>query len=217
MLKALFLAVLLIPRVFALPSFSGTVQDNSNGPIDGAKITLWDSATGKGLQTSSSAGRFSLNPVGEGDYLFKVEKDGQMPVYGAIRLAGDSPHEINVVMLAATPQNMDVVGAASALRKALRPVRTSSKPPKVKAARVTKKVKPVYTDAIKRAGVDGNVRVTTIILHDGTLDDLVVLSAPNESLAVAALLAVRQWRYSPTYLDGKAVESSLTIDVDFRR
>jgi TonB family protein len=54
-----------------------------------------------------------------------------------------------------------------------------------------------------------------IILPDGTVDDLVVLSAPNRNFALAALAAVRRWRYSPTYLEGQPVEASLTVDVNF--
>ena len=87
----------------------------------------------------------------------------------------------------------------------------------MKPARLTKKVNPVYPNTAKRSGVDADVRVSTVILPDGTLDDLVILSAPDEGLALAALLAVRQWQYSPTYLDGQAVEADLTIDVNFRR
>jgi outer membrane biosynthesis protein TonB len=56
-----------------------------------------------------------------------------------------------------------------------------------------------------------------IILPDGTVGDLVTLSAPDRDMAVAALLAVSKWRYSPTYLDDQAVEASLTVDVTFQK
>jgi outer membrane biosynthesis protein TonB len=56
-----------------------------------------------------------------------------------------------------------------------------------------------------------------IILPDGTVDDLVALSAPDGGMAVAALLAVRRWRYIPTYLDDQPVEASLTVDVTFQK
>jgi TonB family protein len=97
----------------------------------------------------------------------------------------------------------------------LRPPRTSAKPPKVKPAQVIKKVTPVYPNDARSTGLRGTVKVAAVILPDGTLNDLVVLSSPNANLALAALLAVRQWRYSPTYLDGQAVEANLTIDVNF--
>jgi TonB family protein len=64
--------------------------------------------------------------------------------------------------------------------------------------------------------VDGAVKIAMIILPDGTVDDLVVLSSPNDRFAEAALWAVRLWQYSPTYLDGLAVEANLTVDVNFK-
>jgi TonB family protein len=63
----------------------------------------------------------------------------------------------------------------------------------------------------------GTVRISMIIMPDGTVDDLVVLSTPNDDLAIAALMAVRLWRYSPAYLDGEASEANLTVDVNFDR
>ena len=38
------------------------------------------------------------------------------------------------------------------------------------------------------------------------MDDIVVLDAPDPDSALATLVAVRQWRYSPTLVDGQAVE-----------
>ena len=210
--KALFVSTLLAPCALAVPNFSGTVRDTIKGPIDGAKVTLWNSATGKGLQTTSSS---SLSNVTEGNYLFKVEREGRMPVYGAVHLSGDGTHEINVVMLAAEPGSTDGVGAGSALRDAVRPPQDPSKPPKVKFPQIEKKISPVYPEAARRARIEGNAKIATILLPDGTLDDLVVLLAPSKDLAVAALLAVRQWRYSPGRVDGKAVETNFTIDVKF--
>jgi protein TonB len=136
--------------------------------------------------------------------------------YGALHLAGDDPHEIDVLLLGPVT-NGTVVGAGSPLRKANRPPSDPAARPKVKPAQLIKRVSPVYPDAAKKAGIRGTVRIATIIHADGTLDDLVVLSAPSPDLALAGLLAVRQWRYSPTYLDDRPVEASLTIDVNFER
>ncbi len=75
MLKRAFLGACLALSAFSAPVLSGIVQDASRGLIDGAKITVWDAATGKGVQTSSAMGRFSLSGLVEGDYVFKVEND----------------------------------------------------------------------------------------------------------------------------------------------
>ena len=217
LIRSTLVIAFLMPCAVALPILSGTVQDNSQGKIDGAKVTVWDAATGKGVMTSTVMGSFSFNGLTEGDYLLKVEKDDKEPLYGALHLAADIPHEITVVMLPFAGPNAPIVGAAAPLRGANRPPRASAKLPKVKPAQVTKKTTPVYPESAKKAGVKGNVRIATIILPNGTVDDLVVLSAPTADLALSALVAVRQWRYSPTYLDGDAVEASLTIDVNFER
>jgi TonB family protein len=215
--RSVFLAACLTSSAVALPSLSGIVQDTFQGPIDGASITVWDAETGKGVRTSSSMGSFSLSGLAEGDYLFKVEKDNRSPVLGAFHLAGDVPHNINVVVRTADPQDTESAGAGSPLRSSVRPPRSSARPPKVRPAQVKNKITPVYPDAERMAGIGGAVKIAMIILPDGTVNDLVVLSAPNSNLAVAALLAVRRWQYSPTYLDDQPVEANLTVDVTFQR
>jgi TonB family protein len=217
MLKSFFLVASLTSPAFAQPSLSGIVQDTFKAPIDGANITVWDAEIGKGIRTSSSMGSFSLSGLADGDYLFKVEKDSRLPVLGAFHLAGDEPHKINVAVLSAGPQDSETPGAGSPLRDPVRPPRSSAKPPKVRPAQVKKKVTPVYPDTERKAGVAGTVRIAMIILPDGTVNDLVVLSAPNSNMAVAALLAVRRWQYSPTYLDDQPVETNLTVDVTFQK
>jgi TonB family protein len=217
MLKTCSLAVCLTSSAFALSSLSGMVQDTSKGPIDGAIITVWDAETGKGVRTSSSMGSFSLSGLTEGDYLFKVENNRSLPAIGALHLASDESHNINVVALSISPGNAALVGAGSPLRNSVRPARSSAKPPKVRPAQVTRKVMPVYPDADRTAGVAGVVKIAMIILPNGTVNDLVVLSAPNDNLAIAALLAVKRWQYSPTYLDDQPVEASLTVDVTFQK
>jgi len=98
-LKPFYLAACLTSSAFALSSLSGTVQDTSKGPVDGANVTIWDVETGKGVRTSSSMGSFSLSGLAEGDYLLRVENDSRSTVLGALHLAGDEPHKINVVVM----------------------------------------------------------------------------------------------------------------------
>lgn len=143
--------------------------------------------------------------------MFKVESDGRMPVYGALHLMADGDHEINVVMLPSVQENADAVGAGAALRDTVGPPQEPAKPPKVKFPKLKKKVKPIYPEAARKAGVEGRTRIAAVMLSDGRVEDLVVLSAPDKDLAIAALIAVRQWRYSPTRLDGKPVETDLTV------
>jgi len=215
--RIVFLTASLTTAVLALPGLSGTVREASAGAIDGAIITVVDTGTGKVLQTSSTSGTFSFSGFSVGDYLIRVENDSCLPVLGLFHVSGDEMHSIGVVMLKAVPSDAGTAGAASPLRSQVRSERSSSKPPKVRPAEVRQKILPVYPDADRKAGVEGPVRLSMIILPDGTVDDLVALSAPDGGMAVAALLAVRRWRYIPTYLDDQPVEASLTVDVTFQK
>jgi len=201
-------------NAFAGPNILGIVQDPSNSPITGAKVVLFD-VRGKGVQTTSSAGSFVLDGISDGDYFFKVESIGNKPVFGALRVKAGEQHNITVVMSSAISREPEAVAAGAALRNAVRPPRSSPKRPKVKPAQTKRSMKPVYPAAERKAGIRGTAHVAMIILPDGTVDDLVVLSAPNSNFAIAALAAVRRWEYSPTYLDDQPVEASLTIDVNF--
>jgi protein TonB len=53
-----------------------------------------------------------------------------------------------------------------------------------------------------------------IISKEGEVSELQVLSG-HPLLVNAALTAVRQWRYSPTLLNGQSVEVETTVTVSF--
>ena len=75
-------------------------------------------------------------------------------------------------------------------------------------------VPPVPPEMALRANVRGVVILEVTIDVDGTVKDARVLrSIPL--LDVAALEAVRQWRYEPTLLDGKPVPVIMTVSVAF--
>lgn len=84
----------------------------------------------------------------------------------------------------------------------------------VQAAKLIKKVLPVYPALAKTARVSGTVRLGGIIARDGTIQQLQVI-AGNPLLIAAAVDAVRQWIYRPTTLNGETVEVVAPIDVIF--
>jgi TonB family protein len=77
-----------------------------------------------------------------------------------------------------------------------------------------KRVEPEYPWAARRAGIQGAVVVNARITTQGDVTGIVVLSGP-EQLRDAAADAVRQWKYRPYVLDGKAVEIETTITINF--
>lgn len=77
------------------------------------------------------------------------------------------------------------------------------------------KVTPVYPAAAKANHVQGAVALVLLVGKDGTVTDVQLQSGPPE-LASAAMDAVRQWRYRPYQLLGRAVQVQTTVLVNFR-
>jgi len=78
-----------------------------------------------------------------------------------------------------------------------------------------KDVKPVYPEVAKSTKVQGMVIIEATIGADGkVIKSKVLRSVPL--LDEAALDAVRQWEFSPTRLNGKAVPVVMTVTVNFK-
>ena len=84
----------------------------------------------------------------------------------------------------------------------------------VQAAKIVRRVQPQYPEVARNERLQGTVRLHAIIDKDGSISRLVVLRGYC-SLAKASMEAVRQWRYSPTLVNGEPVEVDTTIDVIF--
>ncbi len=84
----------------------------------------------------------------------------------------------------------------------------------VQSAKLIRKVIPLYPTLARQARVSGTVELVGIIAKDGTIQQLQVVSG-HPLLVKAALDAVHQWIYSPTLLNGQAVEVIAPISVHF--
>jgi protein TonB len=75
--------------------------------------------------------------------------------------------------------------------------------------------RPAYPDLARQARVEGTVILEAILDRDGRIDHVrVVRSIPL--LDAAAVQAVRQWRYTPTVLNGQPVQVLMTITINFQ-
>jgi len=84
----------------------------------------------------------------------------------------------------------------------------------VASALLIHRVPPIYPESAKSARVSGEVILDVTINEVGTVDNISVLSGPAE-LRTAAMEAVRQWRYSPTTLNGTPVPVIFEVRVAF--
>jgi periplasmic protein TonB len=75
-------------------------------------------------------------------------------------------------------------------------------------------VAPVYPEIARSARVSGIVILEALLAEDGTVRDVRVLrSVPL--LDAAAVAAVREWRFTPTLLNGTPVPVVMTVTVAF--
>lgn len=76
-------------------------------------------------------------------------------------------------------------------------------------------VNPVYPPLARAAQVQGTVKLQAVIDVEGRVSNLEVV----RSIALldrAAIDAVQQWRYEPTFLNGRAVPVIMTVAVEFK-
>ena len=85
----------------------------------------------------------------------------------------------------------------------------------VQAARLLRRVEPIYPPIARQTRIQGVVRLEAAIAEDGSIEKLEVVSG-HPLLVGAALDAVSQWRYRPTLLSGRAVAVETQIEVIFR-
>jgi len=112
----------------------------------------------------------------------------------SVPLPTQEPHE-----LAPPPAEPQTVRPASSLRRGA----------------LIYHVDPVYPELAREQDVQGTVKLLVTIGQTGAVQSVVAVSGPG-LLIEAARSAVRRWRYTPSLLDGKPVESQVDVSVVFQ-
>ena len=73
---------------------------------------------------------------------------------------------------------------------------------------------PVYPPDAREKKISGAVVLKAVISKEGTIEQLAVVSGPEE-LRAASLDAVKEWRYKPYLLNGDVTEVETTITVNY--
>jgi len=118
-----------------------------------------------------------------------------------------------------TNPNENVLTPSGAHALAPAPVLAVPAPPTptgvIKQGQLIRRVDPAYPMIAKEQHAEGTVRLNVTIGTDGVVRGVSVLGGPR-LLIDAAEKAVRQWRYTPTLLDGKPVEFQREVDLTFK-
>jgi TonB family protein len=85
----------------------------------------------------------------------------------------------------------------------------------VSGGQLIHRVPPVYPTQAKALRIEGKIVLDAVVMEDGTVSSLKVIEGQPVFIP-SAIEAVKQWRYKPFVLDGKAVKSPMRITVDFK-
>ena len=143
-----------------------------------------------------------LAPGGIGDPLSGV------PGAAAAGMAGDFPGGKDIGIPPPSPRS----SKPAVTRKEDKPLAVGGN---VQSAKLIKHPAPKYPAIAISARIQGTVVLQAIIGKDGTVRNLIVVSAASPLLVQSAMDAVKQWVYRPTLLNQEPVEVVTEITVNF--
>lgn len=162
----------------------------------------------------------------EPDPVQAVEKK---PALGEVHLAGPKIAQKRTVQTGAAPDagilseeqpsasadGDSLGGLAVANNQPATPAAPVAVGGEVKPAKLISSVQPAYPAMAKQQHISGAVTIDALIDANGRVTTMKVISGPG-LLEQAAMDALKQWKYQPATLDGKAVPMHLTVTLQFR-
>lgn len=85
----------------------------------------------------------------------------------------------------------------------------------VQESKILRRVDPIYPELAKRARVEQIVMLEVSVDEEGNVANVRVIRG-HPLLDQAAIDAVKQWKYSPTLLNGEPVPVIATVTVIFK-
>ena len=222
---ALVLAALALPaaalRAVQGGPLSGSIYDPTGAVLPGVEVVLKDAGGTEWKATTNARGRFEFPGVASGSYLMTASLPGFKTLRQDVELARASDWDRVITLQVGQLQETIVITATRVVVTSPQPGGAPQKPLRVggniRAPRKQLDVKPIYPPAMRAAGREGVVPIEALIGPDGTVSSVRVVSAQvHPDFAIAAADAVRQWRFTPTLLNGEAVEVVMNVTVTFK-
>ncbi|HTY64359.1 MAG TPA: M56 family metallopeptidase [Acidobacteriota bacterium] len=101
--------------------------------------------------------------------------------------------------------------ARPAVKQRIEPIKVRGE---IQESKLIRRVEPVYPELAMRARVQGQVILKVTVDEEGNVTEATVTDG-HPLLNEAAVNAVKQWKYSPTFLNGKPVPVIATVSVTF--
>jgi TonB family protein len=199
---------------------SGAVYDPSGGVMPGVALTLEDAQQPKLEATTNAAGRFTFPAVPAGRYVLAASLPGFRALRHEFELRNSRDWDRAITLQVGELRETIMVNerrvappSAPSQPRGVQPVRVGGN---IRVPRKEFHVSPAYPPSMRDAGLEGTVPIEAVIGRDGTVISLRVLSAQvHPDFAIAAVDAVRQWRFTPTLLNGVPVEVVMTVTITF--
>ena len=198
----------------------GTIYDGSGAVLPGVEVTLSTPQDAKSTATTDAAGRFTFPGVVPGKYVLEAQLAGFKSLRQDIQL--DQSADWDRAITLQVGQLEETISVRAKREPATQPTPGVAAPKpirvggNIKAPTKLVNVNPTYPDSMRVAGRGGLVPLDAVISTDGSVVFARVLSANvHPDFAAAALDAVRQWKFSPTLLNGKPVEVVMSVTVNF--
>jgi TonB family protein len=196
---------------------TGTVYDVTGGVLPGVHVTLGGAGQVTWQTTTAADGRFEFPPVQAGQYALEVSMMGFRPLRQDVALERARDWDRAITLQVGELTETVSVQASRAVTGPVQPeprlVRVGGN---IRVPQKVHHVNPTYPVSMQEAAREGKVLIDAVIGIDGAVHAARVLTAQvHPDFAAAALDAVREWRFTPTLLNGNAVEVRMTVTVDF--
>ena len=205
---------------------SGVLRDPSGRVLPGAIVRLSAINSEAVHETHSDAGgAFQFGDVPDGDYMLSARLPGFLSARQRVRVTSSMvPLDVTLqvgtlketVTVRSDGSNPGPVTSAALGMPSPPPCGTTEVGGNLKPPLKLKDVRPVYKPELATNNVEGEVLLQAAIGVDGKVRGVEVVSSVNLDLEEAAIRAVSQWEFSPTYLNCQAIEVRMFVTVAFK-
>jgi TonB family protein len=223
---ALLLAVALPTAAFRAAqtspaTLSGSVYDPTGAVMPGVALSLQNAQEQTQQATTRADGRFDFPQVAPGKYVLSAALPGFRALKQEFELKNSRDWDRAITLQVGElresimVQERRVTGPVGAAQPQLpKPIKVGGN---IRVPRKTVDVHPVYPKTMRDAGREAIVPIEAIIGADGSVTSVRVLTAQiHPDFAIAAVDAVRQWKFTPTLLNGAPVEVVMNVSIEFR-
>lgn len=196
----------------------GSVYDPTGAVMPDVALTLAGANETAVTTRTDASGRFEFPAIAPGRYLLSASLPGFKTLRYDIELRTARDWDRAITLQVGDVQETITVEAERLPNAGTTPTKVPVRVGgNIKAPLKVHDVHPTYPDTMRAAGREGVVPIEAMIGRDGHVASARVLSAQvHPDFAAAALDAVRQWRFTPTLLNGKAVDVVMTVSVTFK-